>query len=267
VNRIEGNTMHFISMFSDAIDQLLPLPTVELPTDDVLDVLLAHRKAQREAAAQAGDAQQDRNHGLPPDLMRRFEVYIVPTSKTAQKQRAVRAVRAEDIGHLVAVRGMVTRVTDVRPLVSVATYTCEVCGNEVFQTVTAPTFMPLDACPSERCKTNRDHGRLVLQTRGSRFQRTQEMRLQELPDQVPVGHIPRSMTVTLRGVHTRVLLPGDLISVSGVFLPRPVQQQRHAPSSIGLLADTYLETMSIEQHKQRASREHVRWCFFSHFVI
>jgi DNA replication licensing factor MCM7 len=38
-----------------------------------------------------------------------------------------------------------------------------------------------------------------MQTRGSRFVKYQELRLQELPDQVPVGHIPRAVTVHCRG--------------------------------------------------------------------
>ena len=38
-----------------------------------------------------------------------------------------------------------------------------------------------------------------MQTRGSRFVKYQELRLQELPDQVPVGHIPRALTVHCRG--------------------------------------------------------------------
>jgi DNA replication licensing factor MCM7 len=44
------------------------------------------------------------------------------------------------------------------------------------------------------------------------------MRLQELPDQVPVGHIPRSVTVHCRGERTRLCGPGDIVTVSGIFL-------------------------------------------------
>lgn len=57
-----------------------------------------------------------------------------------------------------------------------------------------------------------------MQTRGSRFVKYQEMRLQELPDQVPVGHIPRSVTVHCRGERTRQCGPGDIVTVSGIFL-------------------------------------------------
>lgn len=46
-------------------------------------------------------------------------------------------------------------------------------------------------------------------TRGSRFMRYQEARIQELPDQVPIGHIPRAMTVHCRGGLTRACSPGE----------------------------------------------------------
>ena len=58
--------------------------------------------------------------------------------------------------------------------------------------------MPVQLCPSQRCKDDKTRGKLHMQTRGSRFVKYQEVRLQELPDQVPVGHIPRSMTVQCR---------------------------------------------------------------------
>jgi DNA replication licensing factor MCM7 len=58
--------------------------------------------------------------------------------------------------------------------------------------------MPLQKCPSQRCQDNKTAGKLTLQTRGSRFLKYQELKLQELPDQVPTGHIPRSMTVHCR---------------------------------------------------------------------
>jgi DNA replication licensing factor MCM7 len=105
-----------------------------------------------------------------------------------------------DIGHLVKVKGMVTRASDVKPQVTVCTYTCEICGSEIFQDVMGPQYMPLQKCPSQRCQDNKTSGKLQVQTRGSRFVKYQELRLQELPDQVPVGHIPRSLTVHCRYV-------------------------------------------------------------------
>lgn len=39
--------------------------------------------------------------------------------------------------------------------------------------------MPLIMCPSQECQTNRSGGRLYLQTRGSKFIKFQEMKMQE----------------------------------------------------------------------------------------
>lgn len=39
--------------------------------------------------------------------------------------------------------------------------------------------MPLIMCPSQECQTNRSGGRLYLQTRGSKFIKFQEMKIQE----------------------------------------------------------------------------------------
>lgn len=47
----------------------------------------------------------------------------------------MRDVRADSIGNLVTVRGIVTRATEVKPMMSVATYTCDQCGAETYQPV------------------------------------------------------------------------------------------------------------------------------------
>jgi hypothetical protein len=61
-------------------------------------------------------------------------VKFKPVSGDA-KPLALRSVRASDIGHLVTIKAMVTRVSDVKPLVSVVTYVCDVCGYELYQSV------------------------------------------------------------------------------------------------------------------------------------
>ena len=44
-------------------------------------------------------------------------------------------------------------------------------------------------------------------------------RLSPQTDQVPVGHLPRSISVAVHGENTRLAQPGDHVSVTGVFLP------------------------------------------------
>jgi DNA replicative helicase MCM subunit Mcm2 (Cdc46/Mcm family) len=103
-------------------------------------------------------------NALPPALKRRYDVVLHPevrqpvldatgapatgpNGKALTREHPVtrlRAVSAQHIGKLVRVKGVVTHVTDVRPLASVVTYTDEDSGYEVYQEVLGRTFMPLD---------------------------------------------------------------------------------------------------------------------------
>lgn len=147
------------------------------------------------------------------------------------------------MGKLVTVRGIITRSTEVKPMMIVATYTCDRCGAETYQPVNSLSFMPVQECPSEDCRVNKSGGRLYLQTRGSKFMKFQEIKIQEHSDQVPVGHIPRSLTILCRGENTRIGQPGDHVIVTGIFLPLVRSGFRQMVS--GLLSDTYVEAHRI----------------------
>lgn len=60
---------------------------------------------------------------------------------------------------------------------------------------------------------------------------------------MPVGSIPRSMTVYVKGENTRLANPGDHIQVSGVFLPQLKSGFRQVTQ--GLLSETFLEAHNI----------------------
>lgn len=61
------------------------------------------------------------------------ELYFKAPSSA--KPRVIREVKAEAIGKLVTVRGIVTRVSEVKPRMVVATYSCDQCGAETYQPV------------------------------------------------------------------------------------------------------------------------------------
>lgn len=100
---------------------------------------------------------------------------------------AVRDVKGKHLGKLLTVRGIVTRVSEVKPLLLVNAYTCETCGSEIFQDITHKQFTPLLDCPSETCKTNGTKGTLHMQTRACRFSPFQEVKIQEMVN--PIAYI------------------------------------------------------------------------------
>lgn len=180
---------------------------------------------------------------------------------------AVREVRGAHLGRLITVGGIVTRVSEVKPLLLVNAYTCDVCGSETFQEISRKEFTPIADCQNENeCMRNNIKGSLHMQTRACRFSPFQEVKIQEMvfvpvpsgkschslspqADQVPVGHIPRSMTVHVNGSLTRTVNPGDIVHLGGIFLPIPYTGFQAVRA--GLLTDTYLEVHHIHRLKKQ----------------
>lgn len=152
--------------------------------DDVLDVLMAQRTARNNALmrAAADSTEAPEPELFPPELTRRYTLNFKPRTQGDEpvKALAVRQVRGEHLGHLITVRGITTRVSDVKPTVEVNAYTCDRCGCEIFQPVGSKTFGPLIECPSQDCKVNQTKGQLHHSTRASKFQPFQEVKIQEM---------------------------------------------------------------------------------------
>ena len=220
--------------------------------------------------AAQNNTQNNVTQDFPPILLRRYELRILPLgrrgslfpfqnqhlSKTAAsvappKGVSLRHVRSKSMGRLVTLTGMVVRASDVKPYCEVATYSCDDCGAEIYQVLNnAREFMPQRVCPACAATNRKTTGALQLQTRGSKFVKFQELKLQELPSQVPMGHIPRSLNVYCRGELTRLANPGDVITVDGVFLPQRVAEGGYRAMKAGLMATLYLEAQHVNVHKK-----------------
>jgi len=243
---ITENTRRYTQIFGDAVQELLPeYKNKEIANRDTLDVYIEHRLLMEQRNHPDGQLEvtRDPKNRYPPELIRRFEIYFKAPSE--QKMAAIREIKATSIGKLVVIKGIVTRATEVKPMMTVATYTCDTCGNETYQPINSTSFMPLLMCPAQACTTNRSGGRLYLQTRGSKFVKFQEVKIQEHSDQVPVGNIPRSMSIYCRGEITRRAQPGDHIAVTGIFLP--LMKQGFAQVTQGLLSETFMEAHRLGQ--------------------
>lgn len=284
VTKIEENANHFLELFCRSIDSIMPLPTKEINyKDDVLDVILNQRRLRNErtlndrtneirnessidmstAPSSMSDAlkevAQEESELFPASLTRRYYLYFKPLSSqfaytrtekiTSSSSFSVRQIKGDHMGRLITVKGIVTRVSDVKPAVMVVAYTCDQCGYEVFQEVHSKTFTPLVECTSKECLQNQTRGQLFMSTRASKFSAFQECKIQELSQQVPVGHIPRSLTIHVNGSLVRSLSPGDVVDVTGIFLPAPYTGFKALKA--GLLTETYLESQFIHQHKKK----------------
>lgn len=255
VDSVLNNTKHYVDIFSDAVDKIIPKPSKDITfKDDVLDVIMSQRQKRNETLSQAAANEIEAIipvSTFPPELTRRYTLNFKPLTPSGEKDKktlAVRQVRGEHLGHLITVKGITTRVSDVKPALRIQAYTCDSCGSEIFQPITTKQYTPMQVCPSEECERNQTKGQLHPSTRASKFLPFQEIKIQEGADQVPVGHIPRTLTIHAYGSLTRQVNPGDVVDIAGIFLPTPYTGFRAIRA--GLLTDTYLEAQHITQHKK-----------------
>jgi len=237
--RVIKNCKRYLTLFAEEIDKIIDSLTVTFPNAE--HELNFNARQRLDGANQNGDECSV----LPRRMRRRYEVFFKPVLKAPPLK--MRDIRANMIGNYVTFKGICTRITDVKPLIEVACYSCETCGSEYYQEVDAPEFTPKQYCLSRKCESK---AALFIETRASKFLKYQEIKVQELSEDVPIGHIPRAMTVSLKGEMTRCLSPGDMIDISGVFLPRFASGYKSVSS---LIATTYLEAMSVQPHKAQYS--------------
>ncbi|MGB8779141.1 MAG: minichromosome maintenance protein MCM [Candidatus Bathyarchaeia archaeon] len=153
----------------------------------------------------------------------------------------LRKLGSEQIGKLVMVEGIVVRSSPVRPMVMQAVFKCKRCGttNPVNQ---AGSFLrgPF-ACSSPDCRSK---GPFEFVQEESTFVDSQDLRVQERPEDLPPGQLPRTLGIKLVGEEiVDVARPGDDVSAVG-----QVRAQASTLPGVGKLRTfiLHLEANSIE---------------------
>jgi len=252
LDSILNNTKTYINIFKEAVDDLMPNPSKQLTVDEMLmeksDIIRKHRLQNLNNLSNEDKDKLAKNKNvIPKELTRRYELIIIPGPGSKDKTIPLRQLKASQIGSLQTIRGIVVKMTDTKPFLKVASYSCDVCGYETYQVNHQRTYMPLLDCQSEQCRNNRSHGDIMQINRASKFLDYQEVTIQEPTNEVPTGHVPRSIKIACFESTTRKCAPGDMIIVTGVYLPRMLDDSRFKSK---LIHDTYIEAFKIEKEKK-----------------
>lgn len=109
---IQHNCRRYVNIFANVIQELLPnYKEREVAAKDSLDVYIEHRTLMQGRTRNPME-HRDTNNAFPPELMRRFEISF--KTSDISKALSVREIKAEHIGKLMTVRGIVTRCTEVK---------------------------------------------------------------------------------------------------------------------------------------------------------
>ncbi|CAK79994.1 unnamed protein product (macronuclear) [Paramecium tetraurelia] len=246
VNKIKTNTLSYQRLLYDACDTLMPQQTRDFEQN--FDLFDEEINVQRQQNMEQ-DGNNNHQKRLPPELIRRYQLFIIRGPQTKQQVMAIRNLKAQLIGSLITIKAMVVRTSEVRPQIIVACFSCDACGYENYQTVHGKTFTPMLDCASDKCRDNKVRGRLIFNHGSSKFISNQEIKIQELKEQLPKGSIPRAFTVMARGdSNIRICSPGDMVTIQGVFLP--VEKEGFFANKASFYS-TYIEAFHIKRDKKK----------------
>ncbi len=126
---------------------------------------------------------------------------------------------------LVMVEGIVVRATPVRPMVQQGAFKCKRCGTLNLVEQTGQFLKAPSVCIAPDC--GRD-GPFEFSQEESTFIDSQDLRLQEKPEDLPPGQLPRTLAVKLVGDEiVDIARPGDHVSIVGIV-------RAFAPSLMGM---------------------------------
>jgi replicative DNA helicase Mcm len=126
----------------------------------------------------------------------------------------LRKLGSKQMGKLVMIEGIVVRATPVRPMVMQAVFKCKRCGTPTPVNQTGAFLRAPFKCSDPNCG---EKGPFEFVQEDSTFIDSQDLRLQERPEDLPPGQLPRTLNVKLVGSEIVDLArPGDHVSIVGI---------------------------------------------------
>lgn len=160
---------------------------------------------------------------------------IVPRFREVPLLYKIRDIRSSLIGKLVAVEGIVVRATPPKQKMTEALFIHE-CGGEVYVPVAGDIIDKPMICPI--CQRSSGNWRLIEER--SKYRDFQRIVIQEKPEEMPAGRMPRSLEVDVYDVLVDVARPGDRVVVVGVLKLRGGGTRR-----VKSLYDVFLEANNV----------------------
>jgi len=128
----------------------------------------------------------------------------------------LRGLRAKHISTLVWSNGILVRCSTIRPKIIKASFECNLCGAQfdiiqLTSRIRWPKF-----CVNKRCKAKAQTDFRLI-SKSSEFIDWQSVMIQEIPEDLPSGRIPRSVQAILTHDLVDTVKPGDRVKLMGVF--------------------------------------------------
>lgn len=126
----------------------------------------------------------------------------------------LRSLKSLHMGKLIMLQGIITRQSNVKQQLKLGVFQCPRCGEKVTREQTGTAMNLPTECENPDCSRK---GFFKLIQEESTFVDFQTIYLQEKPEELPPGQIPRSVEVILNGDLVDISRAGDRISLVGIL--------------------------------------------------
>ncbi|KAK1369360.1 DNA replication licensing factor MCM6 [Heracleum sosnowskyi] len=132
--------------------------------------------------------------------------------------KRLRELSTSEIGKLVAVRGVVTRTSEVRPELLHGTFKCLECATIIKNVEQQFKYTEPAICMNPMCSKGKS---FALLRQDSKFADWQRVRMQETSKEIPAGSLPRTLDVILRHDIVEQARAGDTVIFTGTVVVIP----------------------------------------------
>ncbi|KHJ48028.1 MCM2/3/5 family protein [Trichuris suis] len=188
-----------------------------------------------------------------PESQRSIELQIKPFN--AEQVYGMRTLEPDDINKLISINGMVIRATGLIPEMREAFFECNICKSSTTVFVEFGQIVEPTLCTNCNSKST-----FVLVSNRSIFGDRQVVKLQEFPDEMPPGQAPLSVSVYLLDSMVDLVMPGDRITVTGIYRSEPIRElprQRAVKSVLRTFIDA-IHILKLDKHKLN-DKDDISW--------
>ena len=154
----------------------------------------------------------------------------------------LRGLRAKHIDTLVSFNGILIRSSTIRPKLIEATFECMVCKAQFNVTQLTSRIKWPKFCIKKSCKAKAQSDFRLI-SKNSTFIDWQSVTIQEIPEDLPPGRIPRAIQSILKHDLVDTVKPGDRVNVVGMYKSTLAQSTKSINST---LFKTFIEVNLID---------------------
>ena len=154
-----------------------------------------------------------------------------------------RNLGSEYLNRLISLTGIITTVAEIKAMVISAMFRCKTC-DETFTQAQDEQFMRYPSKCIGKCKSTK----FTWEEKISTFIDSQDLFIQETPENLPAGQIPRTLDLRLMRDLKESIRAGDLITITGVY-----KVKRKTETTKDITFNTYMEVNSVVVESKEAS--------------